>query len=594
MLNCGFICVIISNGDELMEAKEILSVLEQISNNDTYKKIFINGAWGVGKSYYTQEYISKNNDNFVYVTLFGKPNFESFQNDLSNELLKKMNHLKRKMKDVKKILNKISGSFSYKGFSINTPDLTSKNLILEYRSLLESKPLIIVIDDLERKSGNILIEDIMGMIESLSQFEKVKLVIIGDENNMTDDDRKKWGKFKEKLIEKEYKIVHFSDDAIDNLVTKQVSNYIEDSEIENLINNYIKKHNVKNLRTIIKGINLFKEIINNYIEIKDNKKVNLMILKNCMSVAIECTENLYKPDENNKSKNPFQYSIDDDITSRIAHHYFSPFYISNNESCALYYVLKIFNCDYSKSTISQLNDTVNGYLNIKTNDKQIFYLSETEISKQIHKLYNLMKNNKYEYVSIDQFIEDFYEISKWNDVLQLGLDFNDLSSSFNDILFENYYNPTNELRKNIIDRFNLKTNESKSLGDLINKYNEEANSKYVYDKFSLIRDSFCKQEYDIKLLEWLDFRLIQDDKQKIQGEFIAECRKNNFFIPDVSGEISDEMWGWIHEIWKLFYERMEDKYKQELNSYAEKLKKNKLSLYRINALQEYRPLVKND
>ena len=80
-------------------------------------------------------------------------------------------------------------------------------------------------------------------------------------------------------------------------------------------------------------------------------------------------------------------------------------------------------------------------------------LSETEISKQIHKLYNLMKNNKYEYVSIDQFIEDFYEISKWNDVLQLGLDFNDLSSSFNDILFENYYNPTNELRKNIIDRF---------------------------------------------------------------------------------------------------------------------------------------------
>ena len=36
---------------------------------------------------------------------------------------------------------------------------------------------------------------------------------------------------------------------------------------------------------------------------------------------------------------------------------------------------------------------------------------------------------------------------------------------------------------------------------------------------------------------------------------------------------------------------MNDEYKNELNQYVETLKTNKISSYRINALQEYRPLI---
>ena len=577
-----------------MESKNILEILKQINENGTYKKIFINGTWGIGKSYYANKYIEENIGNFVYATLFGKINFESIENELAKQLMKKLNIINKSTKKVKKFLKKLSGSFSYNGFSINTPELKRKGLISEYSSLLDSKPLIIVIDDLERKSGNILIEDIMGMIEEFSQYNKVKIVIIGDENNMTYDDQEKWKKFKEKIIEKEYKIINFSDDSINNLVTKEVSNYIDNDEIEDFINNYIKKHKVQNLRTIIKGINLFKEIINNHVQIKDNKKVNLMLLKNCTSVAIESTEQIYKPNVENKNKNPFQYAIDEDITSRIIHHYFNSIYVNSDDSCVLYYVLKIFNCEYDEDIIRELNDTINGYLNLNVEEKNIFYLSEKQIQIEVNELYNSMKNDKYEFISLDRFIDDFYKISTWNDALDLKYNLSEVSSVFNKILFKKFYSIEKNLYKNKIDRFELKRRESKSLSDFIDNYNNAVDIKYLNDRFLKIEESFKNGKYDEDLLEWLDSRLMQDDKVDVIDKFIKLCRKNNFFIPDISGEISENLWGWIHGIWKLFYQRMDEKYKLELNEYAETLKINKLSSYRINALQEYRPLIKNN
>lgn len=577
-----------------MESKKILEILKQFSENDTYSKIFINGAWGIGKSYYTNKFIQNKSNNFAYVSLFGKSNFESIEIDLAKQLMKKLNGIKKSAKTIKNFIKKLSASVSFKGFSISSPELERKSLISEYSSLLDSKQLIIVIDDLERKSGNIFIEDIMGIIEEFSQFNKVKLVIIGDENNMNCDDKTKWKKFKEKIIDKEFKITKFSNDSIDNIVNNEVCEYIESNEIENFINMFIKKHKINNLRTIIKGINLFKEIINNFIDIKNNKQLNLMLLKNCMSVAIECTENIYQPCEENKKRNPFQYAIDEEITSRIIHHYFNSININNSDTCALYYVLKIYNCDYDDDTIKEFNDILNGYLNIKVEEKNIFYLSEKQITNKIFKLYNRIKNNKYNYSSLDKLIDDFYEICNWNDEFELQIDLDEISLHFNKILFLNFYSIEKNLYKNKIDRFQLKRRESLSLSKIIDNFNNAVDIKYSNDKFAEIKKSFENNECNEDLLEWLESRLIQDDKKIIMEHFINLCRENKYLIPDLSCEINDNIWSWTHKIWKLFYEKMAEEYKNELNEYVETLKNNKLSTYRINALQQYRPLVKSN
>ena len=578
-----------------MESKEIKKLLNQFDTTNTYKKIFINGSWGIGKSYYTNEYINENPDNIVYVSLFGKNSFDAVESAIANELISKLSKIDRLKKKFKQIATDISGSISVLGINISMPEISKKTLIEKFSTILDGKNLIIVIDDLERKSGNILMEDIMGMIEEFSMFEKIKIVIIGDENNIFNEDLEKWIKFKEKIIEKEYSIQQFSDESINNLVKKEIMVYVIEDEIENFVNTFIKKHNVQNLRTIIKGINLFKEINNNYIEEKGNKKVNLMLLKNCMSVAIECTDGIYKPLEEDRERDPFQYSIDNDISSRIIHHYFGSIYVNSKDSCALDYVLKIFNCNFNQDVIDSLNNVIKSYLDdAKSDEKDTFYLSEDQISKRIYKIYECMINETYKFVSIDKFIEDTYEIAIWHDTLKLDFKIENLKDKFNKILFNNFYSSGKNIHENIIDCFEFKRAESPYLRDLIDSYNKEAKLKYLDDQFLIIKKSYDNMEYNLELLEWLDMRLIQDDKQIIMEKFVYKCRENSFFLPKIDDEINEDSWRWTRRMWTLFFKRMNREYRHELNEFAESLKTNNLSSYRICLLQKHSPLVEKE
>ena len=578
----------------MLESSAILEILNQLDNDNTYKKIFINGPWGIGKSYYVNKYIKEHNENFIYITLFGKTSFDSIENSVARELFKKLSSLNKKKIILHKFVKNVKASFSICGFTINSPELSRKSLISEYSTLLESKSLIIVIDDLERKSNNILIEDIMGMIEEFSQFNKVKIVIIGDENNMIDSDRKKWNRFKEKIIEKEYKIQKFSDESIRNLVTSEICSYIEEIEVTPFINDYIKKHDIRNLRTIIKGINLFKEVINNYVEIKENKKVNLLVLKNCMSVAIECTEEVYKPDEKRDDNDSFKYVIDEEINSRIMNHYFNSVFSNNDDTCILNYILDIYKCEYSADLKNKLNKTIDSYLEEKKpNEKDKFYLSIDKITFKINNLYKHMKNGKYKFITLDIFINDFYEILIWNSALELNLNLDEVASVFFDIMFKNYYDVNKSIYENKIKLFGFKFKESKILSDLAIEYNDKIKTKYLSDKLLNIEKTFKNLEYDCSLLEWLDSRFIDNDKEIVQEEFIKICRNNNYLVPDLSNEIDENTWSWFLEIWELFYKRMNEEYKVEFNLYVNSLKINKLVEYRINSLQQYEPLVNN-
>ncbi len=578
----------------MLESSAILEILNQLDNDNTYKKIFINGPWGIGKSYYVNKYIKEHNENFIYITLFGKTSFDSIENSVARELFKKLSSLNKKKIILHKFVKNVKASFSICGFTINSPELSRKGLISEYSTLLESKSLIIVIDDLERKSNNILIEDIMGMIEEFSQFNKVKIVIIGDENNMIDSDRKKWNRFKEKIIEKEYKIQKFSDESIRNLVTSEICSYIEEIEVTPFINDYIKKHDIRNLRTIIKGINLFKEVINNYVEIKENKKVNLLVLKNCMSVAIECTEEVYKPDEKRDDNDSFKYVIDEEINSRIMNHYFNSVFSNNDDTCILNYILDIYKCEYSADLKNKLNKTIDSYLEEKKpNEKDKFYLSIDKITFKINNLYKHMKNGKYKFITLDIFINDFYEILIWNSALELNLNLDEVASVFFDIMFKNYYDVNKSIYENKIKLFGFKFKESKILSDLAIEYNDKIKTKYLSDKLLNIEKTFKNLEYDCSLLEWLDSRFIDNDKEIVQEEFIKICRNNNYLVPDLSNEIDENTWSWFLEIWELFYKRMNEEYKVEFNLYVNSLKINKLVEYRINSLQQYEPLVNN-
>lgn len=578
-----------------MESRDILKVLENFEKDSTYKKIFINGRWGIGKSFYTNQHI-ENKDNTVYVSLFEKDRIDIIQEEITKELLKKTNSKKKYLIEGRKLAKRISGSISFNGISINSPEVKTKSFIEEYHSILnEEENLIIVIDDLERKSSKIAIEDILGMIEQLSLYPKTKIILIGDESRINDDDKDIWQSFKEKIIEKEYKISKFSKEAINSLVISKLKKYISEQQLNDFVENFIEKFPVDNLRTISKGVNLFLEIVNTYLY-NNYQNINIVILKSCMAVAIETTENLFKPSDENKETNNFTKnfvrSLDENMETRIERHYFNSSFMINKEATLIHYVLSIYEGNYTDDLINELNQVIEKYLSVKE-EKDIFYLDEEKIKNIVCNKYNMIIENRYTYTCLEEFINDIYNILDWYNVFEIKYNEKELKEQFKVILFKNYYDSKKNLYENTIDRFELKYENCSKLKVYVDDYNKDAEEKYYTEKIKTIEKSFNENEYDVQKLKWIDSAFIQCNKETQFERFINKARKNNYFISDISGEISEEEWTWIQYIWNIFYKYMSQDYKDELNQYVNGMKgKNRLKDLRIEALQNYKPLLK--
>lgn len=585
-----------------MQSKKIKQILKQFEENDTYSKIFINGPWGIGKSYYINEYIEKDSNKIVYISLFGKNSYEALEDTFALELIYKLNDIQKAKKKLVKFMKKIMASISYsfKGVSI-TPSVSieKKSFFKQYSKLLKKKKIIIVIDDLERKSNNIPIEDIMGIIEQFSLYPNIKILIVGSEENMNAEDKKKWLSFKEKLIEKEYKITSFSEDAIQSLVINKVKFYIGKEESELFIKSFLEKHKINNLRTIEKGINLFLEIVENYLKNQYQQTTYLSILKNCMAVTIEYTEELYKPQEEQKAnenekqnsfKERLQKSIDEDIYSRIISHYFHNILVRGKESSILEYIIKIFFGEIDESIINDFNNVVKNYLDIKE-EKNLFYLSETEIARILKKRYEDIQTGKYNYSTKEKVMDDFYELISWNKALNLDFNISIISEKFKQILFNNYYSIEKEEYQNMIDIYDLKKYSLLEINDLVSKYNKECEKRYSTEKLERIILEYTTKNYNIERLQWLNWSLLQQNKEKIIKHVMSKFKEKNYLIPDLSGEITEKEWQWTHSIWEIYAERFPSDSKKIINEYAEQLKVNKLSKSRIEALQNSRPLI---
>lgn len=580
-----------------MESKDILNILKDFEENSTYKKIFINGKWGIGKSYYTNEYI-KNRQNSIYISLFGKDSIEIIQEEIAKELFKIINSKRKFLKKGKELVKKISGSISCYGISINSPNIKAKSFIEEYHSILDKEDnLIIVIDDLERKSTKISIEDILGIIEQLSLCKKIKIVLIGDETRINKEDKAIWKSFKEKIIEKEYKISKFSKDAIFSLVVYRLNNYVDEGQLNKFINEFIEKFPIDNLRTINKGVNLFLEISNTYLN-NNLKEINLVILKSCMAVAIEKTEKLFEPkklEENEKydSYKYFERTLDQDIETRIERHYFNSSIIINKEAFLVHYVLKIFEGNHTENLIKEMNKLIEQFLNSK-DEKNIFYLSEDKIKNIITNKYDSIINNKYNYTCLDELIDDIYNILYWYNIFNIEYNENKLKEVLKQILFDNYYNNDKELYENKIDRFSLRYENCEELKIYVDNYNKEAEKRYYIQKINNIEESYAKKQFEIIKLRWIESVPFQENKEFVLDRFMLIARKNNYFISDLRGEIAENEWRWDHYIWNIFYEYLPQKYKDELQNYSNTLKGvNKIQDIRIEALQRNKPLVKN-
>lgn len=190
----------------------IQSVLNYIEMTNT-GAFMITGAWGCGKTYFfNHEITNELHDKgitTVKVSLFGVENAHSVLKKVKSELLNieatqkqsgtksgLINYFNQAMGFIKKH-NKL-----IEGLSMLTDKDISKimDMLIDFRSV-DKKKVVICFDDLERaiRKGNP--DELMGMINDLTENQGFKVIVMANEDFMKQTDKKSL-QFKEKVVEK--------------------------------------------------------------------------------------------------------------------------------------------------------------------------------------------------------------------------------------------------------------------------------------------------------------------------------------------------------------------------------------------------------
>lgn len=178
----------------------------------------IKGRWGTGKTYAWDEAVRQAAatrqmpiKKYAYMSLFGvKDSSDIFQSVFANTVDFPV------LNEGKKLPEKY-GAFQldklYKAVKA-IPAFASEHATIPYISGLAGvaravvsnlvSNTVVCIDDFERKSKNVGINEIMGTISQLRDGRKCKVVLILNENSLDEEERAEFHRYAEKVINKEF------------------------------------------------------------------------------------------------------------------------------------------------------------------------------------------------------------------------------------------------------------------------------------------------------------------------------------------------------------------------------------------------------
>jgi len=195
-----------------------------LSDRHNGKTIMLSGFWGVGKTHFWKNIVEpvvskkllENESACVYVSLYGKDNLEA----LKNEILFKAYSFQNKASKTDDITSKAISVFGFTSriisSSLSIGDLAkidSSEISDSIKGFFESKKIqkaeeyinnggVICLDDFERKSRNIDLNDLFGFISQLSIELNCKVVIILNSDSFEGKERNIFKQVKEKTINK--------------------------------------------------------------------------------------------------------------------------------------------------------------------------------------------------------------------------------------------------------------------------------------------------------------------------------------------------------------------------------------------------------
>lgn len=187
-----------------MQADYIGEIIGKLSDLP-YKCILFDGKWGIGKTYAIDDALKKR-DNVCKISMFGLQNSQQIYHEALFQLALK-NNKGGKIGEIAK--NILEGAAIIWNQVAQVKDVLQSIAKERELFLLLSKEFdswyTIVIDDLERLSNSISMEEVLGVVEELKKCNYVKVILVANLEELMDEE-KIFEKYNEKVIDRVYKI----------------------------------------------------------------------------------------------------------------------------------------------------------------------------------------------------------------------------------------------------------------------------------------------------------------------------------------------------------------------------------------------------
>ncbi|EAH7581111.1 NTPase KAP [Campylobacter lari] len=422
-LYCSFVIKKCKKEKVVSENYKVTKTSEYLISKEKQCLVIL-GSWGCGKTYFWKQIekeitLNFNNKKVIYIDLFGKESYKQVIEEIVVSLHGDYNNITKKtFKGLEGLIKGTSGGL------INI----DSDVIFSFLKKEDFKKIIVCLDNIERRSDNLPLKEILGLVNLLKEEKECNVVMIlnkdelkkqddnsdnnkkqddnSDNNKKQDDnsdnnkedkqDTKDWyQEYKEKVIDCEYTIKDNNEIAKDIIIEKlKVQDEALKDDLKNIIfQNYIVYFN-NNLRLLLKSlehINHFNDICFMKFYNKENHDNFIHILRNYYySDILQTISEYYIPSNEILPKNTGDASI---IFSK---------YIDNFFDIDKVDIEKI-NYDFT----SRLQNLIDMHFHTVYNMFYTYNSNDIECSKAIEDLVKMFLPIKDKY-SWDNFKGEFY------------------------------------------------------------------------------------------------------------------------------------------------------------------------------------------
>jgi hypothetical protein len=209
----------------------------------------IKGGWGVGKTYAWNAYLHEARNqrrialaDYSYVSLFGVNSLRDLKYSIFENIVSRQNQARRpsveSFRSNRARLLRLAGAQKKLNPFSRQPQGEWSGAAFESLAFLSVERTLICIDDFERKGKGIEAQDILGLITTLKEQKKCKIVLILNDESLADESSLDYARLREKVIDSELRFAPTARDCVTiSLRRNSVGKMLGDAVIQLNINN---------------------------------------------------------------------------------------------------------------------------------------------------------------------------------------------------------------------------------------------------------------------------------------------------------------------------------------------------------------------